>query len=79
MDVASGVVVSVLVLSDAALLSLHLAATVAMLGLIWFVQIVHSRLFAAVGRSRSVSYEAAHCRGWSGRCPPVVVTLLVAS
>ena len=44
------------------LLSLHLAATAAMTGLIWFVQVVHYPLFAAVGADQFVAYEVAHQR-----------------
>lgn len=33
-----------------------------MTGLIWFVQIVHYPLFAAVGREGFAAYEAAHSR-----------------
>ena len=62
MEFASVVFASVLSPSDAALLSLHLAATAAMFGLIWFVQVVHYPLFAAVGREGFVSYETAHRR-----------------
>ncbi len=62
MDLASVVFASVFVSSDAALVSLHLAATAAMFGLIWFVQVVHYPLFAAVGRDEFVSYETAHRR-----------------
>jgi hypothetical protein len=68
LDSASGVapvsvvLASVFVPSDAALLALHLAATAAMFGLIWFVQVVHYPLFAAVGRDGFVSYETAHRR-----------------
>ena len=44
------------------LLSLHLAATAVMTGLIWFVQVVHYPLFAAVGAEQFVAYEVAHQR-----------------
>ena len=44
------------------LLSLHLTATAAMTGLIWFVQVVHYPLFAAVGADQFVGYEVAHQR-----------------
>ena len=44
------------------LLSVHLLATAAMVGLIWFVQIVHYPLFAAVGPSEFVAYEQSHQR-----------------
>lgn len=46
----------------ALLLSVHLLATAAMVGLIWFVQVVHYPLFAAVGAERFLAYEAAHQR-----------------
>jgi len=46
----------------ALLLSVHLLATAAMVGLIWFVQIVHYPLFAAVGADEFVAYEVAHQR-----------------
>lgn len=41
-------------------LAVHLAATAAMTGLIWFVQVVHYRLFPAVGEDSFVDYEAQH-------------------
>lgn len=44
------------------LLSIHLLATAAMVGLIWFVQVVHYPLFAAVGADGFVAYEQAHQR-----------------
>ena len=40
----------------------HVASTWAMTGLIWFVQVVHYPLFAAVGREAFVAYENAHTR-----------------
>lgn len=40
----------------------HLCATVAMVGLIWFVQVVHYPLFRAVSDDRFVAYEAGHQR-----------------
>ena len=42
------------------LLLLHGAATLAMVGLIWFVQIVHYPLFAKVGRQHFADYEWLH-------------------
>ena len=48
--------------SAALLLSIHLLATAAMVGLIWFVQVVHYPLFAAVGADEFVAYEQAHQR-----------------
>ena len=49
--------------SDTALLlAAHLAATAAMVGLIWFVQVVHYPLFAHVGDDGFAGYEAHHTR-----------------
>lgn len=41
---------------------LHLASTFYMVGLIWFVQVVHYPLFAAVGEDKFVVYEELHQR-----------------
>lgn len=41
-------------------LLVHLVSTAAMMGLIWFVQVVHYPLFDAVGPQEFVAYEAAH-------------------
>ncbi|NNC93852.1 MAG: hypothetical protein HKN80_15315 [Acidimicrobiia bacterium] len=43
-------------------LLVHAAATWAMVGLIWFVQLVHYPLFAGVGEASFVTYEAGHTR-----------------
>ena len=43
-----------------ALLVAHAAATWAMVGLIWMVQVVHYPLFADVGPDRFTRYEARH-------------------
>ena len=47
-------------------LLLNVAATWAMVGLIWFVQVVHYPLFAGVGSAGYVDYQAVHMRntGW---------------
>ncbi len=42
------------------LLVAHLAATLFMTGVIWFVQVVHYPLFRLVGNSEFARYEAAH-------------------
>jgi hypothetical protein len=47
---------------DALVLLAHAAATLAMTGLIWFVQIVHYPLMAIVGTDRGVAYQRAHRR-----------------
>ncbi len=39
---------------------LNLASTFYMVGLIWFVQIVHYPLFKSVGKDNFVNYEASH-------------------
>lgn len=44
------------------LLLAHVGATLFMVGLIWFVQIVHYPLFAVVGEDRFVAYTEAHSR-----------------
>ena len=44
------------------MLLVHLAATFAMAGIIWFVQIVHYLLFARVGAGGFAAYSGAHSR-----------------
>lgn len=46
----------------ALLLGVHLAATAGMVGLIWFVQVVHYPLFTGVGEDHFVAYEHRHTR-----------------
>lgn len=41
---------------------LHLAATGVMIGIIWFVQVVHYPLMALAGRDGYPAYQAAHSR-----------------
>lgn len=50
----------------AAVVHLHLAATLVMVGVIWFVQVVHYPLFAGVGRPGFDAYAREHVRrtGW---------------
>lgn len=43
-------------------LVLHAGVTWLLCGLIWFVQVVHYPLFAAVGNEAFVAYEREHCR-----------------
>jgi hypothetical protein len=56
------------------LLLVQVAATLAMTGIIWFVQVVHYPLFALVGPAGFTQYEAAHATrtGW------VVAPLMLA-
>ncbi len=49
-----------------ALLLAHAAATWAMVGLIWTIQVLHYPLFAAVGDGAFAGYEAAHTRRITG-------------
>lgn len=44
------------------LLLVHLGATFFMVGLIWFVQVVHYPLFGAVGLDHFTRYENSHTR-----------------
>jgi hypothetical protein len=62
-----------------ALLLLQLAATCAMTGLIWFVQIVHYPLFGKVGVAEFVRYHADHTQltSWVVE-PPMLVELACA-
>lgn len=52
----------------------HLAATLFMTGLIWFVQVVHYPMFSTVGRRVFAEYAAEHQRR-TGRVvvPPMIV------
>lgn len=45
-----------------ALLLANAAATLVMVGVAWFVQVVHYPLFAMVGRARFGAYHEAHSR-----------------
>ncbi len=57
----------------------HAAATWAMTGLIWFVQIVHYPLFADVGRQDFAAYEAAHARLTTWVVAPLMLAELIAA
>ncbi len=56
------------------LLLVHCATTLFMLGVIWFVQIVHYPLFQHVGDSGFAGYEGQHTRrtGWVVAVPMLV-------
>jgi hypothetical protein len=56
------------------LLHVHLAATLFMVGVIWFVQVVHYPLFSRVGASGFPAYEREHVRrtGWVLMAPMLV-------
>lgn len=57
----------------------NVAATFVMVGLIWFVQVVHYPQFDLLGEDRFVVYEAAHVRA-TGRVVglPMLVELITA-
>jgi hypothetical protein len=75
----SVVIATELLPSDVALLSLHLAATAAMFGVIWFVQVVHYPLFGSVGSDSFVAYETAHRRRTSFVVGPLMVAEALAA
>ena len=51
----------------------HLLTTLAVTGMMWFIQIVHYPLQRMVGREQAVAYERAH----TGRTVAVVVSLMM--
>ena len=53
---------------------IHLGATLALVGLIWTVQVVHYPLFSGVGAEGWAAYEAAH----QSRITVVVAPLMLA-
>lgn len=57
-------------------LLVHLTATFAMVGIIWFVQIVHYPLFARVGAGGFPAYSGAHSRLVVG--PPMLAEAATA-
>lgn len=59
------------------MLLVHAAATWALTGLIWFVQVVHYPLLARIGRNEAPGYEQAHTRrtAWVVG-PPMLVELV---
>ena len=62
------------------LLLIHAGATLYMVGLIWFVQVVHYPLFAAVGAPDYGTYQQAHMRRTTFVVlPPMVVELTTAA
>ncbi len=62
-----------------AILLLHVASTLAMVGLIWFVQVVHYPLFASVGEQQFVSYERQHMRFTTWVVAPLMLTELATA
>jgi hypothetical protein len=56
------------------ILLLHAAVTIAMCGVVWFVQVVHYPLFGRVGKSDFAEYENAHSRLTSFVVAPLMLT-----
>ena len=56
------------------LLALQVAATLAMFGLIWFVQVVHYPLFAKVGPANFREYEVSHQQRTTAVVAPFMLT-----
>lgn len=59
-----------------AVLLIHAAATWALVGLIWTVQLVHYPLFSSVGRARFRDYHARHTRCITWIVAPLMFTEL---
>lgn len=62
-----------------AILTLHLVSTLFLVGLIWFVQIVHYPLMADVGSEAFTEYEPRHTRLTTYVVAPAMLTELVTS
>ena len=60
-------------------LAIHAGATLAMLGLIWFVQIVHYPLMLQVDSASFTTYERLHTRQTSWVVGPLMLLELVAA
>lgn len=61
------------------LLAVHCAATWALVGLIWTVQLVHYPLFANVGADRFRAYHARHTRTITFIVGPLMLTELLTA
>jgi len=61
------------------LLLIHVAATLCMVGVIWFVQLVHYPLFQFVGSSSFSTYEQINQSRTSWVVAPLMVTELVTA
>lgn len=60
-------------------LTIHLVSTFFMVGLIWYVQVVHYPLFAYVSSCRSISFESEHIRRTSMVVIPVMLVELLSA
>ena len=61
------------------ILKVHLLATVFMVGLIWFIQIVHYPMFADVGPDAFVRYERIHQQRTTWVVMPVMLVELATA
>ena len=59
---------------DQLVFALHVFSTLAMAGLIWFVQVVHYPLFASVGTEEFTAYERAHQVRTTWVVAPLMIT-----
>lgn len=57
----------------------HAFATIAMTGVIWFVQVVHYPLFAAVGAEQFLAFEARHVRRTTWVVAPLMLVELATT
>jgi len=57
----------------------HLASTMYMVGLIWFVQMVHYPLLAAVGDESFVAYENQHTRRTTWVVAPLMLIEMITA
>lgn len=62
-----------------AVLLLHVATTWGMVGLIWFVQLVHYPLLRQVGPQQFPEYEQRHCRQTTWVVAPLMFVELAAA
>ena len=61
------------------IVGLHTFSTVAMAGLIWFVQVVHYPLMARVGSEAFATYEAEHVRRTTWVVAPLMLVELATA
>lgn len=61
------------------ILAMHLLFTSAMVGLIWFVQIVHYPMFANVEKESFATYEAIHMRLTTWVVAPIMLLELLTT
>ena len=65
--------------SSATILAVHAYATLAMVGLIWFVQVVHYPLYAKVGANAFAAYHEQHVQRTTAVVAPFMLVELGCS